>query len=89
MNEIVEASKLLQAFKGDSFTKRVSKLENDFNDVNRVEAAERIEQQQIGQELFTAAMLIKHNSSQINEVIHALGILISLQYHPIGARQAS
>ena len=78
MNEIVEASKLLQAFKGDSFTKRVSKLENDFNDVNRVEAAERIEQQQIGQELFTAAMLIKHNSSQINEVIHALGILISL-----------
>ncbi len=78
MTGIVEASEQLQAFKGDSFRNPVRQLEETFSGANRDTAASLVSQQQWGQELFAATLLIKHNSSQINEIIHTLGILITL-----------
>ncbi|MBW2175026.1 MAG: hypothetical protein JRF64_10530, partial [Deltaproteobacteria bacterium] len=78
MNDIVLASELLQEFKGDSFKNRVSELQASFCGAGVDSAPGLIREHKLGQELFTAALLIKHNSSQINEVIHTLGILIAL-----------
>ena len=78
MNDLIKATELLQAFKGNSFKKRVSGLERTFGGTNRDAAGRFLAQQDIGQELFAAALLIKHNSSQINEIVHALGILLAL-----------
>jgi len=78
MNDIVKASDLLQTFKGESFKARVKDLEQVFKDASRDSTTLLLAQQRLGQELLSAALLIKHNSSQIDEIIHTLGILIAL-----------
>lgn len=78
MADIIKASKLLQKFTGESFKARVKDLEQTFKDANRYSTTSLLTQQRLEQELFSAALLIKRNSSQINEIIHTLGILIAL-----------
>ena len=78
MNEIVKASEQLQTFKGGSFKDRVKQLERTFSGATSNTAGSLTAQEQVGEDLLSAAFLIKHNSSQINEVIHTLGILLAL-----------
>ncbi len=78
MNDIVKAAELLQTFRRTSFRDRVSELERAFAGKSRDATGALLAEENLGQELFAAALLIKHNSSQINEVIHALGILMAL-----------
>jgi len=78
MNDLVRASELLKEFKGESLRKRVSRLEGALAAKDGVSLESFLAREHIGRELLAAALLVKHASSQINEIVHALGIVLAL-----------
>jgi hypothetical protein len=80
MSGLLEASALLDSFRGDSLRKAVAKVERKLVGLTKVEAPGQIGQLGVRMELMIAALLIKQHSSQINEIVHAIGILLALPH---------
>jgi hypothetical protein len=80
MTELAKASTLLEGFQTSSLREAVSRLENRLIGITRTEAPDRIGQLGVSMELMLAALLIKRQASQINEIVHAIGILLALPH---------
>lgn len=80
MSGLTEASALLESFRGGSLRKAVAKLENNLAGLTKAEARSKLGQLGVSMELLLAALLIKRNAGQINEIVHAIGILLSLPH---------
>ncbi|KAB8140324.1 hypothetical protein F8S13_24135 [Chloroflexia bacterium SDU3-3] len=80
MTNIEHAYKQVEQFKGTSFRKRIADLEAELQGVDQRSCQHFYSAQQIDTSLLIAALFLKKASSQINEVVHALGIILSLPY---------
>lgn len=78
MDDLAQASGLLRGFKGESLPGTVAKIEQAFRGTTKSSVLPLLERTSITADLFTAALLIKKNASQIDEVVHTLGILLAL-----------
>jgi hypothetical protein len=77
---LVEAAKHIQHFEQNSLRRRIATLEQSFCQVDRAALAALYPQTGVEPELWTAAQLMKALAGQINVVVHATGILLSLPY---------
>ncbi|WKZ38296.1 MAG: hypothetical protein QY332_10180 [Anaerolineales bacterium] len=80
MKSILDAAKILQEFEKDSLTKHVSEIEHtlvgsSFESFNSAYAA-----LELNPNLLDAAISLKRVAGQINVLIHATGILLSLPH---------
>ena len=80
MSGLTESSVLLESFRGGSLRKAVAKLENSFAGLTKAEARSQLGQVGVSMELLLAALLVKRHAGQINEIVHAIGILLSLPH---------
>ena len=78
MGDLLQASKLLDAFRAGSLRSTVARIESRIQGVNGADVAQHLEGLGVDNDLLLAALLIKRNSSQINEILHALGVLLVL-----------
>ena len=78
MTGLTEASALLEGFQPGSLRKAVAALENRLIGLTKAEAPDRLGQLGVSMELMLAALLIKRQASQINEIVPAIGILLAL-----------
>ena len=69
---------MLQTFKGASFADTVAQIERTFIGAEKSTISPRLTQNSINWHLFSAALLLKRNASQIDEIIHSTGILLLL-----------
>lgn len=75
------AAKSLQEFYGDSsLTRKISELQSSIANSTGNNIAALLVDQSIGQSVLDAALLLKEVGSQINVVIHAVGIVLALPY---------
>lgn len=61
-------------------TRRISELEQSLASETREQAASRLAVEQIDGSLFEAALTLKRLAGRINDIVHAVGILVSLPY---------
>lgn len=80
MSGLTEASALLESFRAGSLRMAVAKLENSFAGLTKAEARSQLGQVGVSMDLLLAALLVKRHAGQINEIIHAIGILLSLPH---------
>ncbi|MGJ8620674.1 MAG: hypothetical protein ACSHWN_10100 [Methylophilaceae bacterium] len=66
-------------FQGDSLTKSISNLEQQVKGLGAEEMHKLCESVQINQDFISSTSAIKKAAAQINVIIHATGILMSLQ----------
>jgi hypothetical protein len=78
INDLTKSSEMLQAFKGESLGKTVAKLESSFVGANKITSASHLADALLSDDLMQAALIIKRNASQIDEIVHTLGILLAL-----------
>ena len=78
MSDLLSASKLLGSFHGGSLRGAVSKIETKIIGLTKETANPQLSEIGVSMELMLASLLIKKNSAQINEIIHAIGILLVL-----------
>jgi hypothetical protein len=78
MSDLLKASKLLDSFRSGSLRTTVARIERQLRGVDSANASTHLQQLGVGAELMLAALLIKKNSSQINEIVHTVGILLVL-----------
>jgi len=74
------AHQRVRQFRGQSLRHRISLLERVLKECGALKCKHEIEAYEINEELLKAALRLKLASAQINEVIHAVGILLSLPY---------
>lgn len=77
-NDFIRANEMLQTFKGESFAKTVAKLENLPIGLVKPQVVTFLKEIVINDDLLRAALLIKRNASRIDEIVHAIGILVAL-----------
>jgi hypothetical protein len=80
MGGLIEASTLLESFRAGSLGKAVAKLENKLVGLTKADAPRRLGELGVSMELLLAALLVKRHASQINEIVHAIGILLALPH---------
>jgi hypothetical protein len=80
MSGLTEASALLESFRAGSLRKAVAKLEISLAGLTQAEARGRLGQTGVSMELLLAALLVKRHAGQINEIVHAIGILLALPH---------
>ncbi len=80
MITLLEAAGNIQRFEEDSLRTRVAILENRFQGANKVACTSLSSALNISTELLASAFVLKQAVGQINVVIHAVGILLSLPY---------
>ena len=78
MNDIVTAARALQNFKGRSFPKKIAEIETAFLGSSKPTVTQLLHRYSLGQQLLDAAFSIKRSASQIDEIVHAIGILTAL-----------
>ena len=78
VDDLIAASKMLQGFKEKSLKKTVSDLEKKFVGTGKDDSASVLSSCAVTTDLLRAALLVKHASSQIDEIMHTLGILLCL-----------
>jgi len=78
MNDLIRATELLQLFRGKSFPDTVSAIEKSFVGASKATISPLLTKKSLNDDLLNAALLIKRNASQIDEIVHALGILLAL-----------
>lgn len=78
MNPLESAYRALEQFKGGSLKRRISVLERTFRGTTKTSARPALEAEGIALPLLDSALTIKRASAQIDEVVHALGILLCL-----------
>ncbi len=80
MNQVAAAYEQVLQFKGDSLKERIAELEMCLGGIDRGYWENFCAHQGINPSLLVAALTLKRASSQINEIVHALGIILSLPH---------
>jgi hypothetical protein len=80
MSGLEESWALLESFRAGSLGKSVSKIENKLVGLTKSEVSSHLGQFGVSMELLLAALLIKRHAGQINEIVHAIGILLALPH---------
>ena len=78
MQALLQASAQIEAFRAGSLKDTIAKIETKLQGAQKANTTTTLAESGITLELILAALLIKRHSSQINEVIHALGLLLAL-----------
>ena len=78
MSALFQASEKIEAFRAGSLRATIATIERELLSLPKEQSNQRLTVLGIGPELLAAAILIKKRSSQIDEIIHAVGILIAL-----------
>ena len=79
-HSLVEAAKALDKFAQNDLTQRIAKLEDSYRNANAENCMAANHAQAIDTSLLTFALLFKQTAGQLNVVIHAAGILLSLPH---------
>jgi hypothetical protein len=79
-HSLVEAAKALDKFARNDLTQRIAKLEDLYCNANAEKCMAANQAQAIDTSLLTFALLFKQTAGQLNVIIHAAGILLSLPY---------
>ncbi len=74
------ASDNIQRFLQGNLRKRIIDIENDLNGVGKERLEKICSKDSIDVELFDAAMTLKNLTRQIDVIVHAVGIMLSLPY---------
>ena len=77
-NSLFEASTRIEKFRAGSLRASVSKIEAQIVGKSKATTPDILTENRIGIDLLLAAILIKKSSSQIDEILHAVGILLAL-----------
>lgn len=80
MLSLVESAKNIQQFEADSLKNRLSSLEDIFEGADKQASQILGGQQNITASLLDSAFVLKEVAGQINVIVHAVGILISLPH---------
>ena len=78
MNSLFQASEMIQSFRAGSLRATIAAIEKELSSATAEPSSQKLATLGTSFELLTAAILIKKNSSQIDEIIHAVGILLAL-----------
>ena len=78
MINIIEAVNSIQNFIKDSLTSRISEIESVLQNKNKSEVVTFLDNEIINSQIISSAFSLKSIISQINVVIHSVGILLSL-----------
>ncbi|HEY1014871.1 MAG TPA: hypothetical protein VGE07_19325 [Herpetosiphonaceae bacterium] len=78
MASLDDAHRQLQGFAGPRLRSRISQLETGLRGADNIAYAEFLARQEISPGQLIAALILKRASAQINEIVHALGILLAL-----------
>lgn len=78
MTELKEALAGLQRFAGESLTRRIASLEIAFENADRLGCKSILDRETVTRDVLSGAYLVKRLASEINVVIHALGVLLLL-----------
>lgn len=77
---LIEAASSIQQFQGQSLTSTLTMLEAHLQGANRATILSSASALGAGAGTFDAALVLKQAAGQINVVVHAVGILLSLPY---------
>jgi hypothetical protein len=80
MSQLASASTLLEGFRDGSLRKAVAKVERTLVGLTSATAQRHLDQLGVSMELLLAALVVKRNAAQINEIVHAVGILLALPH---------
>ena len=78
--DITQALKIVQAFSADSLTNRIASLEFAFSSQSADGITKHLNAENIDSSLIEAGFEITHSAAQINVIIHAVGMLVSLPH---------
>jgi hypothetical protein len=78
--DIIHALKIVQAFSANSLTDRIANLEFVFNSKSAEGIIKRLKAENIDSTLVEAAFEVKRSAKQIDVIVHAVGILVSLPH---------
>ena len=78
METLDEAFNRIQRFKRGSLKKTICALESVLEGTQKPKASKFIREQAVEAELLRSALVLKRATSQINEVVHSVGIMVSL-----------
>lgn len=78
MVALTEAIQLLAKFRAGDLTARIAKLEDGLTGKDRIARKAFLEQEKIDDPLLGSALIVKQLSSQIDNIVHAIGILALL-----------
>ena len=79
-NTLLQASTNIEAFRSGSLRSTISGIEHQLSNIPKSEVSKVLQRVGIQNQLLLEALLIKKTSSQINEILHAIGILLSLPF---------
>jgi len=77
---ILEALRLVESFSTIPITNRIADLEFDLQSKKRSDIVEQLLKESIDRNLVQASFQVKRAAAQINVIIHAVGILVSLPH---------
>ena len=80
MISLDEAHRIIEQFKKGSLRKQISLLEERLEKTKRTDVGGLVSEHDVDPSLLTSALALKRAASQINEVVHSAGILLSLPY---------
>lgn len=78
MNDLFAAASRIETFRDGSLSSAVAKIEARLVGSDKTKTPGILAEINVGIELLLAAILVKKSSSQINEILHAAGILLAL-----------
>ncbi len=78
--DITDAAELIKTFQNESLTKQISTIESNLASKDLDQVSKVISEFSITSSMLDAALTFKQAAGQINVIIHALGILLSLPY---------
>ena len=80
MSALIDAAKAIQEFSDKSLTQKIWELETSFQGKDGQQVADFLPQIAIDRNLLIAGITLKQVAGQINVLIHAVGILLSLPH---------
>jgi hypothetical protein len=80
MNDLLQAIRNLQGFTVPSLTRRIASLESALMSADADACSAILARESVSNELLTSAYLLKRTASQIDTMVHALGILLALPH---------
>jgi hypothetical protein len=79
LTNLLESFDLLERFsKNIDLTLKISEIERSLKNANQIGLLKVLEKQSINEDLLNAALIVKDAASQINVIIHTVGILTAL-----------
>src|SRR5215213_5791601 len=80
MTDLLQAIHNLQSFTGPDLTRRIRDLEFALADADTESCSAVLARESVSRELLAGAYQLKRTAGQINTVIHALGILLTMPH---------